>query len=156
AHTITLAAAHAIAAAELIIDGVTGIGGHGGLREPAASLARLIARARDDGAVVVAVDVPGGIDSDTGEGHGGAVQGAGTGTAGTKSPGCLTGRGARRAGLPELIDIGLASSLRPPAVVSMQAGDVAAVLPRPQAESDKYRRGVLGLVAGSDQYTGAA
>ena len=31
----------AIAAADLIIDGLTGIGGHGGLREPAAALARL-------------------------------------------------------------------------------------------------------------------
>src|SRR5215469_1116259 len=80
---ITPAAAHAIAAAELIIDGVTGIGGHGGLREPAASLARLIARARDDGAVVVAVDVPSGIDSDTGEVHGGAVQADVTVTFGT-------------------------------------------------------------------------
>ncbi len=33
---------------------------------------------------------------------------------------------------------------------------MAALLPRPDAESDKYRRGVLGLVAGSDEYTGAA
>ncbi|HKD89964.1 MAG TPA: NAD(P)H-hydrate dehydratase [Streptosporangiaceae bacterium] len=156
AHTITPAAAHAIAAAELIIDGVTGIGGHGGLREPAASLARLIARARDDGAVVVAVDVPSGIDSDTGEVHGGAVQADVTVTFGTIKPGLLIDPGASMAGLTELIDIGLANYLRPPAVVSMQAGDVAAVLPRPQAESDKYRRGVLGLVAGSDQYTGAA
>ena len=30
------------------------------------------------------------------------------------------------------------------------------MLPHPSAESDKYRRGVLGLVAGSEQYTGAA
>jgi hydroxyethylthiazole kinase-like uncharacterized protein yjeF len=33
---------------------------------------------------------------------------------------------------------------------------VAALLPHPAAESDKYRRGVLGLLAGSAQYTGAA
>jgi len=149
-------AARAIAAANLIIDGVTGIGGHGGLREPAASLARLTARARDDGAVVVAVDVPSGIDSDTGEVHGGAVEADVTVTFGTIKPGLLIDPGASMAGLTELIDIGLAPYLQPPAVVSMQAADVAAVLPRPQAESDKYRRGVLGLVAGSDQYTGAA
>ena len=41
-------------------------------------------------------------------------------------------------------------------MISFQAADVAAILPRPSAESDKYRRGVLGLVAGSEQYTGAA
>jgi ADP-dependent NAD(P)H-hydrate dehydratase / NAD(P)H-hydrate epimerase len=153
---IAPAAAQAIAAADLIIDGVTGIGGHGGLREPAASLARLVARARDDGAVVVAVDVPSGIDSDTGEVHGEAVQADVTVTFGTVKPGLLIDPGASLAGLTELIDIGLADYLPAPAVVSMQAADVAAVLPRPQPESDKYRRGVLGLVAGSNQYTGAA
>ena len=30
------------------------------------------------------------------------------------------------------------------------------MLPRPGRESDKYRRGVLGIVAGSDRFTGAA
>jgi len=153
---IAPAAAQAITAADLIIDGVTGIGGHGGLREPAASLARLIAGARDDGAVVVAVDVPSGIDSDSGEVHGGAVQADVTVTFGTVKPGLLIDPGASLAGLTELIDIGLAGYLPAPAVVSMQAADVAAALPRPQPESDKYRRGVLGLVAGSNQYTGAA
>ena len=153
---IAPAASHAIAAADLIIDGVTGIGGHGGLREPAGSLAQLITRARADGAVVVAVDVPSGIDSDTGEVHGGAVQADVTVTFGTIKPGLLIDPGASLAGLTELIDIGLAAYLPAPAVVSMQAADVAAVLPRPEAESDKYRRGVLGLVAGSNQYTGAA
>ena len=153
---IAPAAAQAIAAADLIIDGVTGIGGHGGLREPAASLARLTARARDDGAVVVAVDVPSGIDADTGEVHGAAVQADVTVTFGTVKPGLLIDPGASFAGLTELIDIGLAPYLGAPAGVSFQAGDVAAILPRPGAESDKYRRGVLGLVAGSHQYTGAA
>ena len=38
----------------------------------------------------------------------------------------------------------------------MQDADVAACLPRPSAESDKYRRGVLGIVAGSNRFTGAA
>ena len=37
-----------------------------------------------------------------------------------------------------------------------RARDIAALLPRPTAESDKYRRGVLGLLTGSDRYTGAA
>ncbi len=33
---------------------------------------------------------------------------------------------------------------------------MAALLPRPAAESDKYRRGVVGIVAGSARYPGAA
>ena len=150
------AAAQAIAAADLIIDGITGIGGHGGLREPAASLAQLTAVASDDGAVVVAVDVPSGIDPDTGEVHGAAIKADVTVTFGTIKPGLLVDPGASFAGLTELVDIGLAPYLPVPALISLQAADVAAILPRPAAESDKYRRGVLGLVAGSDQYTGAA
>jgi ADP-dependent NAD(P)H-hydrate dehydratase / NAD(P)H-hydrate epimerase len=153
---VTDDARRAIANADLIIDGLIGIGGHGGLREPAATLAGLAARARADGALVIAVDLPSGIDADTGEVHGAAVQADVTVTFGTLKPGLLVDPGACRAGPAELIDIGLGPYLSAPAAISLQAADVAAILPRPAAESDKYRRGVLGLVAGSDQYTGAA
>jgi ADP-dependent NAD(P)H-hydrate dehydratase / NAD(P)H-hydrate epimerase len=146
----------AIAAADLIIDGLTGIGGRGGLREPAATLARLSEGARRDGALVIAVDLPSGIDADSGEVHGSAIRADVTVTFGTLKPGLLIDPGASCAGPAELIDIGLGPYLPAPAVISLQAADVAAMLPRPSAESDKYRRGVLGLVAGSEQYTGAA
>src|SRR6185437_8017392 len=43
-----------------------------------------------------------------------------------------------------------------PAASAPQRDDIAELLPRPGAESDKYRRGVLGLLAGSDRFTGAA
>ena len=148
-------AARAIAAADLIIDGLTGIGGRGGLREPGASLARLTASARADGALVVAVDLPSGIDADSGEAPGTAIQADVTVTFGTVKPGLLVDPGASYAGTVELIDIGLGPYLADPVAVALQAADVAAILPRPDAESDKYRRGVLGLLAGSEQYTGA-
>jgi ADP-dependent NAD(P)H-hydrate dehydratase / NAD(P)H-hydrate epimerase len=143
----------AMAAADLIIDGLLGIGGHGGLREPAASLAAAAASA---GALVVAVDLPSGIDADTGEVAGAAVRADVTVTFGTYKPGLLIDPGATLAGVVELVDIGLGPYLAPPDVAAPQAADVAAWLPRPGEESDKYRRGVLGLVAGSDRYTGAA
>jgi hydroxyethylthiazole kinase-like uncharacterized protein yjeF len=54
----------------------------------------------------------------------------------------------------ELVDIGLA--LNGPAAISPQRHDISELLPRPGPESDKYRRGVLGLLAGSDRFTGAA
>ena len=56
----------------------------------------------------------------------------------------------------ELIDIGLGPYLAPPDLAALQAADVAALLPRPPADSDKYRRGVVGIVAGSQRFTGAA
>jgi hydroxyethylthiazole kinase-like uncharacterized protein yjeF len=141
--------------ADLIIDGLLGIGGRGGLREPAATLAARTGRARAGGAVVVAVDLPSGVDADTGVVAGAAIQADVTVTFGTWKPGLLIDPGAGRAGAAELIDIGL-RDLPAPAVAALQAADIAALLPRPGAESDKYRRGVLGLVAGSQRYTGAA
>jgi ADP-dependent NAD(P)H-hydrate dehydratase / NAD(P)H-hydrate epimerase len=145
-----------IATADLIIDGLTGIGGSGGLREPAASLASLTEAARTDGAVVVAVDLPSGVNADTGEVAGPAVHADVTVTFGSWKPGLLIDPAAELAGAAQLVDIGLGSYLGQPAALAMQAADVAAALPRPGAESDKYRRGVLGVVAGSEQYTGAA
>jgi hydroxyethylthiazole kinase-like uncharacterized protein yjeF len=72
-------------------------------------------------------------------------------------PGLLIDPGAGHAGVVELIDIGLGPYLEaPPDASAPQARDIAALLPCPTAESDKYRRGVLGLLAGSDRYTGAA
>jgi hydroxyethylthiazole kinase-like uncharacterized protein yjeF len=143
----------AIAAADLIIDGLLGIGGRGGLREPAASLS--VAAQRAPGRVV-AVDLPSGIDADTGEAAGTAIQADVTITLGTWKPGLLIDPGAAHAGVVELVDIGLQPYLGRPAVAAPQAADIAAWLPRPSAESDKYRRGVLGIVAGSDRFTGAA
>jgi ADP-dependent NAD(P)H-hydrate dehydratase / NAD(P)H-hydrate epimerase len=142
----------AIVAADLIIDGLLGIGGRGGLREPGASLAAAVGRAS---ALVVAVDLPSGIDADTGEAAGVAVRADVTVTFGTLKPGLLIDPGASYAGVVECVDIGLGSYLGPPDVAAPQAADIAAWLPRPSAESDKYRRGVLGIVAGSDRFTGA-
>lgn len=56
----------------------------------------------------------------------------------------------------EFVDIGLDGDLPGPDVEALQAADVARLLPAPDRESDKYRRGVVGVVAGSDSYPGAA
>jgi len=142
-----------IAGADLIVDGMLGIGGKGGLRGPYASLAAQAARSPG---IVVAVDLPSGIDADTGVLGGPAVQADVTVTFGTWKPGLLIDPGASQAGVTELIDIGLGPYLEAPDLIAFQSADVGALLPVPGAESDKYRRGVLGVVAGSDRYTGAA
>jgi len=147
------AVAAAIGAADLVIDGLLGIGGRGGLREPYAALAALAARSA---AVVVATDLPSGVDADTGVVDGAAVRADVTVTFGTWKPGLLIDPGARHAGVVELIDIGLGPYLESPDVTGMQASDVAALLPQPSENSDKYRRGVVGILAGSDRFTGAA
>ena len=150
-------AAAAIAQADLIIDGLLGIGGRGGLREPFAALARQAADAAQAGATVVAVDLPSGIDADTGTVDGPAVRADVTVTFGALKPGLLIDPGAGYAGAVELVDIGLGPYLSgEPAALAAQHGDMLELLPRPGPESDKYRRGVVGLLAGSDRFAGAA
>jgi len=151
------AAGDVIGRADLIVDGLLGIGGRGGLREPFAGLARQAEGARDRrGATVVAVDLPSGIDADTGTVDGPAVRADVTVTFGVIKPGLLIDPGAGHAGTVELIDIGLGPYLTgEPAVLAPQNDDIDDLLPRPGAESDKYRRGVVGLVAGSDRFGGA-
>ncbi|MFJ6520855.1 NAD(P)H-hydrate dehydratase [Streptomyces filamentosus] len=144
----------ALAAADLVLDGITGIGGRGGLRPEAVPVARA---ARGSDAVVVAVDLPSGVDADTGEVTGEALRADVTVTFGTYKPGLLVDPAREYAGALRLVDIGIGPQLPPvPELEALQHQDVARLLPAPGAESDKYRRGVLGVVAGSERYPGAA
>ncbi|WP_309053860.1 NAD(P)H-hydrate dehydratase [Streptomyces sp.] len=141
-----------LAAADLVLDGITGIGGRGGLRPDAVPLARA---ARGSGAFVVAVDLPSGVDADTGEVAGEALRADATVTFGTYKPGLLVDPAREYAGAVRLVGIGL-DLPSVPDLEALQHQDVARLLPRPGAESDKYRRGVVGVVAGSARYPGAA
>ena len=146
------AAEEVIRAADLVVDGIVGIGGKGGLRPDAARLAALAGASR---AVVVAVDLPSGVEADSGEVRGDAVRADLTVTFGTHKPALLIDPAREYAGSVRLVDIGL----EPPGAAELEAlqhADVAALLPVPRAESDKYRRGVVGIAAGSARYPGAA
>jgi hydroxyethylthiazole kinase-like uncharacterized protein yjeF len=140
--------------ADLVVDGIVGIGGRGGLRPDAARLAEIVA---GTSAAVVAVDLPSGVEADTGEVRGPAVRADLTVTFGTHKPGLMVDPAREHAGSVRLVDIGLGPELPDvPALEALQHADVAALLPVPAAESDKYRRGVVGIAAGSARYPGAA
>ncbi|MGW7479466.1 NAD(P)H-hydrate dehydratase [Nonomuraea muscovyensis] len=143
----------AVERADLVVDGLVGIGATGALREPYAELARAANAAP---ALTVAVDVPSGVDASSGRVAGAAVEAQITVTMGAPKTGLLVDPGAARAGAVELVDIGLGPYLPAPDVTALTGADVADLLPRPATESDKYRRGVVGIAAGSDLYTGAA
>ncbi|WP_327258875.1 NAD(P)H-hydrate dehydratase [Streptomyces sp. NBC_01240] len=139
---------------DLVVDGITGIGGRGGLRPQAAALVRAF---EATGATFVAVDLPSGVEADTGEVLGDAVRADATVTFGTYKPGLLIDPAAGLAGALHLVDIGLGPELpEVPGLEALQYADLAALLPVPSSESDKYRRGVVGIVAGSAWYPGAA
>ncbi|MBB6555732.1 NAD(P)H-hydrate dehydratase [Nonomuraea rubra] len=148
-----VAEAAAIGRADLIVDGLVGIGASGALREPYARLAEEANAARG---AVVAVDVPSGVDASTGRVEGAAVRARVTVTMGAYKTGLLVDPGAAFAGDVRLIDIGLGEYLPDPDVAALTGRDVDDLIPRPGEESDKYRRGVLGVAAGSDLFTGAA
>ncbi|MGP3971864.1 NAD(P)H-hydrate dehydratase [Streptomyces sp. 6N223] len=148
------AAGRVLAGATLVVDGITGIGGRGGLRPGAAELLEPVAQRRTP---VVAVDLPSGIEPDSGEVLGPAVRAALTVTFGTHKPGLLIDPAREYAGEVRFVDIGLGPHLpAEPDVVALGHGEVAALLPRPPATADKYRRGVVGVAAGSARYPGAA
>jgi hydroxyethylthiazole kinase-like uncharacterized protein yjeF len=151
---------------DLVLDGIVGIGGKGGLREPAARIVADLAELRDRSGgrpPVVAVDVPSGVEVDTGDVP--DANGAGptavtadlTVTFGCLKPALVVGPAAALAGEVELVDIGLRPWLRgTPALCVTEWDDVAAWWPRPGAASEKYSRGVLGIATGSATYPGAA
>lgn len=141
-------ASAAFVPADLVVDGILGIGGHGGLGDAAAALADAAEDYR-----TIAVDLPSGVDADTGAVEGASVRADVTVTFGVLKVGVVAGDGADRAGQVRLVDIGLAPT--PATVHVLEAADVRAVLPEPGASDDKYTRGVVGVVAGSPQYGGA-
>jgi hydroxyethylthiazole kinase-like uncharacterized protein yjeF len=135
-------------APDLVVDGIVGIGGRPGLGPEAVAALEALA-----GVPVVAVDVPSGVDVDTGELAGPAVRADVTVTFGTHKVALLADPAAELAGAVHLVDIGL--DLPEADVESLQAADVAALLPRPGPQAHKYLRGVVGVRAGSAIYPGA-
>ncbi|TNM36668.1 NAD(P)H-hydrate dehydratase [Nocardioides albidus] len=134
---------------DLVVDGIVGIGGRPGLRPEATKALQAVA-----GIPVVAVDTPSGVDVDTGEVDGPHVTADVTVTFGTHKPCHLVDPAARACGAVHLVDIGLDLPEAP--IESLQAADVAALLPRPASDAHKYTRGVVGVRAGSAAYPGAA
>ncbi|WP_405062077.1 NAD(P)H-hydrate dehydratase [Kribbella sp. NBC_01505] len=137
--------------ADVVVDGIVGIGGRPGLRPDALDAVTLAA---EYGVPIVAVDTPSGVDVDSGETPEPHVHAALTVTFGTHKICHLVDPAASACGPVHLIDIGL--DLPDAPVQSLQTSDVRALYPLPDAHSDKYSRGVLGLIAGSTQYPGAA
>ncbi len=131
---------------DLVIDGIVGISARGALRPDAAALVARIT------APIVAADTPSGVDVTTGVVHGPAVTAAVTVAFGALKP--VHALAPARCGRVELIDIGL--TLADGDLASVTDDDLAALWPVPGPADDKYSLGVLGVVAGSEQYPGAA
>ena len=136
----------ALVGADVTVDGLVGIGGRGALRPAAAALVEQVE------GFTVAVDVPSGVDADTGAVAGVAVRADLTVTFGCLKPGLLIARD--HVGQIQLVP--LPYVLGPAPVEALTDDDARGLVPRAERASDKYSRGVLGVAAGSQTYTGAA
>ncbi len=136
--------------ADLVVDGIVGLSAKGPLRPAAAELVARIT------APVLAVDLPSGVDPDTGAIGGPAVTAAVTVTFGARKPCHVLSDGAVRSGRVVLVDIGLGPELGEPDLRMLTAAEVGAAWPIPGPDDDKYSQGVTGIAAGSATYPGAA
>ena len=134
---------------DVVVDGIVGIGGRPGLRDEAADALDAF-----DGVPIVAVDVPSGVDVDTGQLPDRYVSADLTVTFGTHKVAHLVDPAAYACGVVHLVDIGLDLPEAP--VEALQPVDIARLLPTPGPFEHKYTRGVVGVRAGSEAYPGAA
>jgi hydroxyethylthiazole kinase-like uncharacterized protein yjeF len=142
------AASACLEKADLVIDGIVGISASGSLRPEAARLLPFL------NGPVLAVDLPSGVDPDTGAVDGPAIRATRTVTFGARKPVHVLAPAS--CGQVELVDIGLGSWLGEPDLVTLDADDIAAAWPFPGEGDDKYSQGVVGIAAGSATYPGAA
>ncbi len=146
----------ALSGAAIALDGLFGTGA----RLPIGEAFRAAARALDrERLPVLAIDIPSGIDSDTGARSDDAVRATMTVTLAALKPGLLLEPGRECAGEVWIGDIGI-----PPDMLSAHAKTFAALdvnaflalLPRRKADTDKRSAGAPLIVAGSEQFPGAA
>jgi NAD(P)H-hydrate epimerase len=142
--------------ADLIIDALFGTGLSRDLEGPAR---RVVDRMNGSGKPVLAVDLPSGIDGDTGEVRGTAVKAIRTVTFATRKPCHLLMPGRAFSGSVEVADIGIGREILEAEGGSLFANGAALwlhALPRPGLSSHKYERGHTLVASGGATRTGAA
>ena len=141
----------------VIIDGILGIGVHGAPREPAASAIRWINRLKGR-AHLVSVDVPSGLDADTGTAAGDVVDADMTVCMGMPKLGMSAGSSLRHSGSVYVNDLEISEEiLRGDASGDeMVTGrDVAGSIPCRRWDSHKGDFGHVCIIGGSSGYCGA-
>lgn len=135
---------------DLLIDALFGTGL---ARPPAGAAAQLIERANAAGRPVLAIDIPSGVEADSGATPGPAVRATETLTFHTPKPGHLLLPGRTLAGRLAVADIGLPP---PDAPDLWQNGPGLWAWPVPPVDTHKYARGGVAVWSGPRFATGAS
>lgn len=143
ARVAVVGADEAVPPCDLVVDAALGTGLRGPYDAPRPP----------DGALVLAVDIPSGVDGDTGDAPGHPMAADRTVTFAALKPGLLQGRGLELSGRVEVADIGL--DVGHPAIGLVDDADVARLVPRRPPVTHKWAT-ALAVVAGSPGMEGAA
>lgn len=141
---------------DVVIDALFGAGLTRGLPDDARAA---LAKAREAGSRIVAVDLPSGVNGDSGADLGGAVAADATVTFFRKKPGHLLFPGRALCGETVVADIGVRAGVfseDPPSVFENGPALWGDALPRPDAAWHKYARGHAAVFSGGRHATGAA
>lgn len=143
---------------DLAVDALLGIGSAGALREPIAAMAKLALSARK----ICSIDVPTGLETDTGERQGpSGIHADFTVTMAATKPCHWFGAGRVSCGEVSTVDIGIPThiileALHEPGSARVACGaTVADFLGSASDREHKFAVGQAAIVAGSDRYSGA-
>ena len=142
--------------ADLIVDALFGTGLS---RDLDAAARHVVDRMNGSGKPILAVDLPSGIDGDTGEVRGIAVKAARTVTFAARKPCHLLMPGRAFSGAVDVVDIGIGREILAAKGGSLFANSPALwrhALPKPGLSSHKYERGHTLVASGGATRTGAA
>jgi len=128
---------------DLVIDGAYGTGFKGAYDAPKVP----------PGRPVLSIDIPSGVDTDTGDAPGAPFRATHTVTFAAYKPGLLQGAGPLLSGEIQVADIGIA--LAPPRAELMEDSDVTRWLPARPRQSHKWSA-ALGVASGSVGMEGSA
>jgi ADP-dependent NAD(P)H-hydrate dehydratase / NAD(P)H-hydrate epimerase len=142
--------------ADIAVDAIFGTG----LDRPVRGLhAEAIELLNAGGVPVVAVDIPSGLNADTGQTMGSAIRAAATATFGFAKIGQALYPAVRHCGRLAVVDIGLAAEAiaeHAPRAALLEAAEVGRLVPSRDADAHKGDAGHVLIIAGSFGKTGAA
>jgi ADP-dependent NAD(P)H-hydrate dehydratase / NAD(P)H-hydrate epimerase len=138
--------------ADVVVDAIFGTGFRG---VPENAAAEAIEAIGSTSAPVVAVDIPSGVNGESGAIEGSAVRADVTVTFGAAKPGVVLLPGAANAGIVEVVDIGFPGELLATDTWLLEPDDVARALPERALDTHKRAAGLVVVIGGSRRMTGA-
>ncbi|HEY5317695.1 MAG TPA: NAD(P)H-hydrate dehydratase [Solirubrobacteraceae bacterium] len=146
--------AAALTGAAAVVDAMLGTGFAGEPREPVAGAIEEVNAARDR-SVLVACDVPSGVDASTGMVSGAAVRAHATATFHAAKPGLWIAPGKQHAGAVRVVDIGIPPGGPADPRIGLIDSGVSEGIPRRGVASTKFAAGSVLVCGGSPGLTGA-